>query len=157
MGHLPRARPSGGGRRQAEAAYLDGLIEMVETELTAGGDGPAPSSLVLTWGAEQVAVSLGWIMRAGRLSFDAAAIADCRLSQVRLSRQHIADEVVEVVCLRVENRAGPAYGRPFEVKLPREDYARLEQRFVARVREAAAAIQHQQAVGFGEEFSRILR
>ena len=46
---------------------------------------------MLTWGAVQVAVSQHWILRATRLGFDAAAIADCRMPTLGgLSRQQCA-------------------------------------------------------------------
>ena len=68
-------------------------------------------------GASQCAVTQTWILKATRLGFYAATVADCPsiIHQHRRSLQYVNHERVEVVTLRVENTRRIGAARSFGV------------------------------------------
>jgi hypothetical protein len=142
-------------RRQS----IDALIRSIDGEVS---EEPNEHGVphVFEWGTTQVAVTQTWILKASRLGFNAAAVADCpSISRpTRLSRQYIGQERVEVVTVRVENTGRARAGQSsFDVQLTTEEFRRLEASTLNRLQEMRAAIGTQRSQQFGKEFVRELR
>ena len=141
--------------RTARAQQAEDLIRAIDAEVSEEPDAQGVPQ-VFTWGSAQVAVTATWVIQASRLGFDVAVIADCDMRLRGVSRQYVNTEQVEVGTIRVQNQR--RLGAPsFEIQLAMDDYQRLEESALNRVREAQAAIAAQRNTAFAAEFARILR
>jgi hypothetical protein len=137
---------------RALARYANGPDDLIQLMREVEGEVANPASTVLSFG-EQVAVTESYIIKASWLQIEFAAILDCKLVSGSVSRRWMDGEYVELVKVRISN----SRGTPFDVQLPRELFAKLENSFLARVRAAQQVIQRQREDMFVEEMVELLR
>jgi hypothetical protein len=137
---------------RALARYANGPEDLIQLMREVEEEVANPASMVLSFG-EQVAVTESYIIKASWLKIEFAAILDCKLVSGSVSRRWMDGEYVELVKVRISNSRGV----PFDVQLPRELFAKLENSFLARVRAAQQIIQRQREDMFVEEMVELLR